>query len=55
MLSSTAQLNLSQSTLEEIALNALPLLQALGLVLLQGVKAGLLFGIDDLEPLIVWK
>ena len=69
MSTSITQLNLSQNTLEEIALSALPFLQALGLEVdsansnkvdrnsdtPQNILAGLPFGIDDLGPLIVWK
>lgn len=69
MSTSTTQLNLSQNTLEEIALSALPFLQALGLEAdsansdkvdrnsdtPQNIQAGLPFAIEDLEPLIVWK
>ncbi len=65
---STVQLNLSHSTLEEIALNALPLLQALGLeldeaaiskvgqapVLHRRINVVLPFGPEDVEPLITW-
>jgi hypothetical protein len=66
---STAQLNPSHSTLEEIALSALPLLQALGLeveetilnkaclapVLPNGKIAALPFGIEDFDPSVIWK